>query len=102
VVSFLLNRQPWPLEDESAAALVRALSAERAGDDGSPTPERTAASKIEEALQRSERPPIRPTVGEARAILDAVEHGIDADKSDELLDLYETLHRWVERASRQM
>jgi hypothetical protein len=99
VVSFLLDRQPWPLEDESAAALVRALSAD---DDGPSTPERRAASKIEQALQQSERRPIQPTVSEARAILGAVEHRIEGNKSDDLLDLYDTLHRWVERARRRM
>jgi hypothetical protein len=46
--------------------------------------------------------PIRPTVREARAILDAVERGIEGEKRDNLLDLYDTLYRWVERASRQM
>jgi len=71
VVSFLLDRQPWPLEDESAAALVLALSAEQADDDGPSTPERRAAGKIEQALQQSERRPIQPTVSEARAILGA-------------------------------
>ena len=102
MVSFLLDRQPWPLEDESAAALVLALSAEQADDDGPSTPERRAASKIEQALQQSERRPIQPTVSEARAILGADEHRIEGNKSDDLLDLYDTLHRWVERARRPM
>ncbi len=46
---------------------------------------------------RSSRP-----VSEARAILGAVEHRIKGNKSDDLLDLYDTLHRWVERARRPM
>jgi hypothetical protein len=31
-----------------------------------------------------------------------VEGGIEGEKRDNLLDLYDTLYRWVERASRQM
>jgi hypothetical protein len=101
-VRFLLSRQPWPLEDEAAAALAHALRAGQADNDAPPTPGRTAAIKIEAALQRAQESSIRPTVGEARAILDAVEGGIEGENRDNLLDLYDTLHRWVERASRQM